>query len=279
MIVIDFNQVVIANFFASVGNHTNTEITLESMRELALNSIRHSSKKFKKVYGDVVLACDSRKSWRKEFFPYYKASRRDKRSESDVDWRSLYDSLDTIKLEIKDNVPARLVEVEGAEADDIIAILCEKVQDQDIVIVSADKDFKQLQRFDRVDQYDPIRAKWVTEDNPEAFLHEHILKGDIGDGIPNVLCHDDHYVAKGRRRMVTEKVKERLSDPSYIADEMERRNYHRNKTLIDFSCIPEDLKSQIWKEINNVRPATKSDLKRYFMKHRLREFVDLIEDF
>lgn len=91
MIIVDLNQVMISNFMAQVGNHTNITIDENLFRHMVLNSIRSYNTKFKAEYGEMVIACDAGNNWRRDVFPYYKANRKKARQKSDVDWNTVFE--------------------------------------------------------------------------------------------------------------------------------------------------------------------------------------------
>lgn len=258
------------------------------IRHMVLNTIRAIRIANKKKYGELVIAADNKNYWRKEAFPYYKASRKKAQSESELDWNAIFKCLHIIKAEIAEVFQYPFVEVEHAEADDVIGTLCHKFgvhlcsDDTDrILIISGDKDYKQLQTYANVDQYDPIKKKRIVCDNPEQYLLEHIIKGDAIDGIPNMLSDDDTFVTSKRQKPVTEK---RLKDliariNSYELTDLENRNYNRNKQLIDLTCIPEHINIQIINKYMEQKNKEKGDLFSYFIKHRLKNLMERINDF
>ena len=73
MILIDYNQVMLASLFVSIGNHTNAEIDENMIRHMFLNSLRANRKKFTNDYGEVVICADGKNTWRKNAFPSSKA--------------------------------------------------------------------------------------------------------------------------------------------------------------------------------------------------------------
>ena len=163
MLLLDLSQVMISNIITQVGSHTDA-IQPDLVRHMILNTILSLKKKYGKDYGELVIACDNKKYWRREYFPAYKGNRKADREKSLIDWPALFDMLNTIKQELKEHFPYRVVDVEGAEADDIIGTLCmefgsELNNGNNILILSGDKDFVQLQRFSNVSQVDPIRKK------------------------------------------------------------------------------------------------------------------------
>ena len=189
MMIIDLNQVMISTFMSQIGNHTNVKVEEDLLRHMILNCIRSYIKKFKNEYGEVVIACDDRHYWRREVYPYYKANRRKSREASEIDWNVVFESLNKIREELKLYFPYRVIQADGAEADDVIGTLVEKFGNthEKILILSGDKDFVQLQTYMNVKQYDPVRKKFVEHNDPSRFVKEQIMRGDAGDGVPNFL--------------------------------------------------------------------------------------------
>ena len=202
MIIVDLNQTMISNFMAQIGNHTNIKIEEDLLRHMILNSIRGYNAKFRYEYGEMIIACDDKRSWRKNLFPYYKANRKKAREKSEIDWNSVFDVLNRVRDELKEYFPYRVIQIDTAEADDVIGSLCHEFGNslEKILIISGDKDFKQLQSYMNVKQFDPVRKRWLEEANPERYLKEHIMKGDTGDGVPNFLSKDDTFVTASRQK-------------------------------------------------------------------------------
>jgi len=211
MIILDLNQVMISNLMVSLGNHTNAQLEVNSVRHMVLNAIRAFNQKFSGEFGQIVIACDNTNIWRKKDFPYYKANRKKNIAKSELDWKAIFECLGMIRQELKDFFPYRVIDIESAEADDVIATLVYENGSvlgdgaEKILILSGDKDFIQLHTFANVKQYDPVRKKFITHDNPVRFLKEHIMKGDSSDGIPNILSSDDCFVTGKRQKPMTSK--------------------------------------------------------------------------
>ena len=280
MIVIDMNQIALANLMMNMKMNNNKTIDENMVRHMILNSIRMYRKEHHNEYGEVVLTWDSKHSWRRDYFPEYKASRRKGREESDLDWDDIFGTLNKIRNEIKENFPYKYLEVFGAEADDIIGFLCEENRDEKIMIISGDKDFIQLQKFPNVKQWSPITKKDVNGFNPTTYLKEHILRGDTSDGVPNVLSPDNTFVDGLRQRPLSRKKIQSwlLGGGSDWNDEV-KRNFQRNSTLIDLSRTPEELKNQIRLEYNNAPHGDRSKLLNYFMQNKLKELTENIGEF
>ena len=93
MIIVDFSQVMLANIHAQLGNHTNADVDEAMCRHMVLNSIKSFRNKYKKDYGELVIACDNRNYWRKQIFPYYKANRKKNIERSELNWKDIFDCL------------------------------------------------------------------------------------------------------------------------------------------------------------------------------------------
>ena len=280
MILIDMNQIAVANLMMNLKMNNSKTIDESMVRHMILNSIRMYRMEHHDEYGEVVLTWDSKHSWRRDYFPEYKASRRKGREESDLDWDDIFGTLNKIRNEIKENFPYKYLEVFGAEADDIIVFLCEENRDEKIMIISGDKDFIQLQKYPNVKQWSPITKKDVNGFNPTTYLKEHILRGDTSDGVPNVLSPDNTFVDGLRQRPLSRKKIQSwlLGGGSDWNDEV-KRNFQRNSTLIDLSRTPEELKNQIRLEYNNAPHGDRSKLLNYFMQNKLKELTENIGEF
>ena len=277
MIIVDFNQVMISNLMMQLGNHTNTPLEEGLLRHMVLNSLRSYKQKFGDEYGEMVIACDDKNYWRKQVFPYYKANRKKARDSSELDWSMIFDVFNKIKTEIKEFFPYRVIQVDSAEADDIIATLVEHHQEK-VLILSGDKDFVQLQQHPFVKQYDPIRKKWISHNDPQRYLYEHILKGDSGDGIPNVLSDDDTFVTNKRQKPLTQKKMDGLVSASMM-DPSTLQNYNRNQKLVDLSFVPSHIKEQVLTKYQEEQGKGRDKLFNYFIKHKLKHMMESIGEF
>lgn len=277
MIIVDFNQVMISNLMMQLGNHTNTPLEEGLFRHMVMNSIRSYKQKFSNDYGEIIIACDDKNYWRKQVYPYYKANRKKNREASEIDWSVVFASFDKIKQELKDYFPYRVIQVETAEADDIIATLA-GYDGEDTLILSGDKDFIQL-HSDTVKQYDPIRKKWITHDNPVGYLYEHILKGDTGDGIPNILSDDDTFVTDKRQKPLTAKKINELSTIAFDSNHPLWCNWCRNSQLINLGSVPTGIKVQILEEYDQQADKDRSKIFNYFITYKLKHLTEHVGEF
>ena len=249
MILVDMNQISVASVMMHLHMSKNIVPENSMVRHMILNSLRMYRTRFSSEFGELVLCYDSRHYWRRDYFPNYKANRRKSRKESSHDWDAIFGCLNTIKEEIRTNMPYKFLEVYGAEADDIIATICSEYAEE-IMILSGDKDFIQLQRFPNVKQYSPITKKMVNGANPDGYLKEHVFRGDTGDGIPNVLSPDNTFTDGLRQKPLGKKKIATWIDHDFedVAPNDEvKRNYQRNKKLIDLTYTPEELSEEILK--------------------------------
>ena len=281
MILVDLNQVLISNLMAQTRGKSDIKPNKEMVRYMVINSLRGINLKFKNAWGKMVLCADAANPWRRDIYPNYKHARRQGRIDSSTDWDNIFNVISEIKEEIKENFPYKILHVEKAEADDIIATLINYKTDDMFLIISGDKDFIQLQIHPYVKQYSPILKKYIGEDvNPTKFLHEQIIKGDRSDGIPNILSPDDIFLTKEKQRPINKKRLEEWSKIDNIPLGSETKKfYDRNKQLIDLNCIPEDIQKSIINTYNNYTVPSKSKLLPYFIKHKLKSLMENIGDF
>ena len=284
MILVDMNQVTLSNLMIQIGR--NTDVDPDMVRHMVLNSLRGYRNRFNEEFGELVLCYDNKGNWRREYFPNYKHGRRKDRKASSLDWGAIFDTLHLIKQELQDNFPYKVLEVESAEADDIIASVVRYVSEspshyEKVLIVSGDKDFIQLQKHSFVTQYSPVLKKFVNGIDPEVYIKEHILKGDRSDGVPNFLSSDDCFVNEMRQRPISKK---KLStwidlDPEDFCNEEMLRNYQRNRTLIDLEYAPKEIHEACVNTYLNSTVNDRSGLLNYFIKHRLKNHMDKIGEF
>jgi hypothetical protein len=286
MILVDLNQVLLAGLMAQIANHKG-KLDESLVRHMILNIIRNHVKNFKAEYGEVILCCDNRKYWRKEFFPFYKAGRKKSREKSNLDWHMIFEMLAKFKVELKENFPYKVIDVEGAEADDIIGTLAPRaVAHENVLILSSDGDFLQLQMYNgkvndhQIKQYNPSQKKYVKSEKPLLELKEKIIRGDKGDGIPNIFSPSDCFVRDLRQKPITQKVLEKYLNEEIVNwnDESASSGYSRNQTLIDLRLIPGDIKTKIINTYEETKPA-KGKLLNYFIEHKLKNLMEVIEEF
>ena len=281
MIILDMNQISLASLMMQLSMEKTKIVETDKVRHMILNSIRMYRSQFKEEYGEIILAYDSKHYWRRDFFPYYKKNRKKARESDSNNWEQIFECLNTIKQELKDYLPYKHLEVQGAEADDIIAVLAKNI-DEKMMIVSGDKDFIQLHKYKQVRQYSPILKKIVSGDDPIDYIKVHILKGDSSDGIPNVLSNDNVFVEGLRQRPLSKKKIEAWKDGEFegtTATQEVMRNYERNKKLIDLDNVPVELSENILKTFHEAPCGDRSKILSFFINSRLKTLTESIGDF
>lgn len=205
-----------------------------------LNIIRASMKRFgcegKKEY---LIAWDV-PSWRKEFYPEYKANRVD---EEDLAKKKFIEDMKKQKKILEQfffpYIPVLQVTAKGYEADDIAAFyssLVAKQQSGEAILVSNDKDWIQLVH-ETCSVYRPKRDVLITPQNfeeitglqnVEQFIEYLIFMGDSVDNIEG--CYGVGEVT-AKKYVRGELLRGKKYDD--IQEFIRTGNYYRNRNLID----------------------------------------------
>lgn len=293
MIVVDYNQTAISSLMANLAGRRDVEVNIPLVRHMIINALRSYRKKFGPEFGDMVIACDNRHYWRRQYFPNYKANRKKSRDDSGFDWNSIFEALHLVRAELSEHFPYPVIDVDGAEADDVIAVLAEYSQTMNtdgllpsaepFLVLSGDHDFNQLQKWSNVKQYAPVQKKFIKlTETPEAVLMEHIIMGDKGDGVPNILSCDDTFINGDRQRPIR---KDKLAEwktqkpEDFITSDEMWRNFQRNRELVDLSRIPEDIKESIIDSYEKQKGGDRSGLLNYFIANRMTQLIELVDEF
>jgi 5'-3' exonuclease len=274
MILVDINQILLAHILFQLRVNKDVDETL--IRRLIVTSLSKCKSKFN-YYGKIVICSDSRNYWRKNKFSYYKSTRKKEREDSKLDWEYIFSMCVTIKDEIEKHLPYQFLQIDGAEADDIIAVITKlKNKEEKILIYSADKDFGQLQIYPSVYQYNPIQSEFIVQKDPVRFLKEHIIMGDRSDGIPNIFSQDDTFMIGKRQKSITKKNIEifvNSSPEEFCKDAETLSNYNRNLQLIDFSHIPSEITDNILQRFNDTINKNKKVNLQYYISNNLSNLL------
>jgi hypothetical protein len=283
MIIIDFSGIAVA---AAFSQKQPADLDQGLIRHMILNSLRMHNAKNRGVYGEMVITCDS-SSWRREVFPEYKASRKKNREASSVDWNKFFTMANTVRDEIEENFPYPVITVDRAEADDIIGTLVLDSQEfgcnEEILIVSGDKDFLQLQKFSNVKQYSPVQKKFLKSDDPRRYLFEHICKGDSSDGVPNVLSSDNTFTEELRQTPLrAKKIDEWWEDRNNLQDSMDPdvwRNFQRNDWMINLDKTPNDIREKVRNQLKEQGSKKNNKILNYLITNRCALLVESAQEF
>ena len=304
MICIDLSQTVISSCTVQLHNELKRGDRDQNkllIKHMTFNTILGLKKKFNSTHGSkVVLACDSKDYWRRDYFPPYKGHRKFAKAKSDQDWDMIYEAVNEIKADLREYFPYHVVEVPKAEADDVIACLAKYSQTADLtqvglfeeepepfLAVSRDGDFKQLQKWSNVSQWSIIDKKMLKEPKPEKYLLNHIIVGDAGDNIPSVLNGDDWAKARAEGKSLrAAPMKDKrlqsflINGAAECVNESEKRNWARNENLVSFEKIPANIyKSIIDEYVGYEVKGNKTKLMSYFSKNRMKQLFSELDNF
>lgn len=280
MILIDLSQLAISNLMMS-PNLSKGEVDSSLIKHMILNSIRAYNKRFRVEYGDIVICCDSQNYWRKDIFPLYKAHRKEEKKNSKFDWGEVFQTIKEFKEDLCEYFPYKVIEVDRAEGDDIVAILSANIKTKNLILGS-DKDYLQLQVFKHIKQFSPTKKKWIVSEDPLMDRFRLICKGDKADGIPNIRSDDDSIMENKRQKPISEKnIKEWYNqDPKQFCTTMDMyNNFQRNQQLICFGSIPKHIKEDALKQFEIEPKGNKVTIQKYFSDNRMRHLVSYLNDF
>lgn len=199
MILVDYSHLVFRMLFVAISEANpkkkNGKYVTEDFKNififLIMNQFIHIKKNFSK-YGELVICLDnsSKKYWRKDVCSLYKASRGASRDESDINYAEVFEIIEEFTEALRTNFPFKIIDVDGAEADDAIMVLSRFYSQGDkVLIYSEDKDFFQMLKYDNVDFYRPVAKKWITreEKDLDKWLVEHVCLGDAADEVHRIV--------------------------------------------------------------------------------------------
>jgi hypothetical protein len=129
----------------------------------------------------------------------------------------------------------------------------------------------------KIKKFNPILKKEIKHEDPKTDILEHIIKGDKSDGIPNFLSDADTFVVGKRQKPISKKNLEKWvnQDPSvFCLDQQARENYERNRNLIDLTCIPEQLATEIVSYYKSLNSNERKVPLEYFQQHQLTKLME-----
>jgi 5'-3' exonuclease len=282
IILVDFSQLFYINLYRYIAQENITNLgddDLETLiRMLIFDGINYYVRRFRIMEekdNKMVLCIDDGSSyWRRSIFPGYKRNR--KRESKFFNYAKVMNVFSSIIKEYKD-LSFVYMFIDEMEADDIIAVICDyhKEDDSVIIILSNDKDFKQL-LSNKVSLYS-IRGGTKRINDEEYDLFEHIIKGDYGDGIPNILTNIDKTFLEKNKRITKKMISNWSNEKTLLenSDNSIKSRYLLNKQLIDLSSIPTELKGRIIEGYKNVKDTIfDSDIYfEYIKRFELERFI------
>lgn len=230
---------------------------------------------FSREYGRIILCAEGGTSWRKEVYPMYKYQRHEGAKKTEKEkalWDENHKMFDRLKAELIECKMFQVISAEGAEADDVISYLALASEDP-ILIVSSDKDFKQLQVNPNVKQYSIIHQKWVECEDPKAFLIEHIVRGDSSDYIPSIKKPLHQLGVENKARLPVTK-KFLMDFMAGVEYEKYAERYKENAQLIDLTKQPDYIKKRIREAVSQEWKGNTETALNYLKDNGLGKFCD-----
>jgi len=275
-IVFDISNLLYRAFFANKTEDDQTTAGLA--HHMALMTLNKYYKQFQPH--KVVMTFD-RSSWRKEYTASefcqsgkpYKGNRRQSMTPRE---REKFEAFLAHLNEFEElmNVHSSVICLagEGLEADDLVAGFCQKFTEDEIIIISADKDMIQLLRGDHVTLIDPASGKPRTLDewngDADLFMFEKCLRGDTGDNVQSAYprvrktkiakAYTDEFE---RINMMNETWTDQNGKEHIV-----RNLYKENTLLMDLTAQPKSIRDQMDQVIDDEMKDPGSFSYFHFMK-------------
>lgn len=240
VLIFDYHNLIYRSLFVAFFKSPDDD-NFMYWKYLVLNSIFNSIKNFRP--NKVVCAIDNHteKNWRKKVYPDYKANRKAYREESKIDFDKFFEVSNKFTDELR-SVFCNMffLDIEKCEGDDIIGVCCNRLfKTSNVTVISTDKDMIQLMKNPNVKIWDPIQRKYKQSMNPKKDLDIKILTGDKSDFIPGV------------KKKCGPKTAQKILNgglENFLLVEENKKNYIRNKILIDLEQIPKEIVRNIERE-------------------------------
>ncbi len=246
-LILDFaNLTAILRFGAMSQNASTLLMSDEDWANYFLDMMLVSTANYVNVLkADRVIITMESRSWRKTFYPLYKANR-NAGKEADDKLDLFYDAVNRSADFLRDFTNAKVIKADEAEGDDVVAVLAQKfsAQGDTTTIVSTDGDFKQLLRYKGVKLFNPIKKVYVPGGYSHLDYITKLVKGDAGDNVPN-----------SYPRIKPEIIESLTADPEKFegeflkVDKMIERQRFFIQNILEIEEIPEDLTDEEWIEV------------------------------
>jgi len=285
MILVDFSPVLISCAHSAVASMSKGDIpenvTVSEIQHFRmLNTLRMVNVAYRKKYGAMVICVDRKPYWRETEFPNYKKNR--KPMDRTMDWKAFFDNGEDILEACENAFGWKVVDIEGVEADDAIGVIVHNYKDEPHMIISPDGDYKQLQIYKNVSQYDVIRRREIIEKDPARWLRLKIITGDKKDGIPNIMSHADTFMTEGARQTsISNENKKKWSaaaSPLFFCNQDMLERYSFNQRMLDMSKVPDEQASKILEAMKEP-PKASGNLYGYFAGRGITRWMDQLQDF
>lgn len=268
VLLIDTNNLSMRCLFALAYDPTDTQFTI--YKNAFLTSLCKSVRQF--APNKIVFCMEGFQNWRRDVYANYKCSRADGRAESPVD----FDAFFKMNNEFIDDLSKCLqnclfLKVLHLEADDLIALTTKYMKNWDITLISTDKDFYQLHKYQNFKQWDPIKNRFIQVIDPNVALMQKIITGDKSDDIPQL--------KKGVGPKTVEKILIEGLQDWLIKNDLQKR-FDENRRLIDFDFIPQEFHQTAIGILQNWRQG-KFDGREFYnfiVKHNLGAALEMLDE-
>ena len=222
---------------------------LESVENIARENFQNEIDEADVI--DIVFAMDDNltHSFRKALYPEYKSQRAMVKRQFKLQLVKDYIVNVLFKeLNIQELYGYKIIKVEGAEGDDVIATTLMKLKDDytGMMLIASDHDFLQIDGLREFDLFGKEAQRDLGGEIVSAkdYLLGKILMGDRSDNIKQVLTRCGPKTAL-RWTKDKESLKKVLKEDQSLAT-----RYLLNKKMISFECIPHELSDKIVREVN-----------------------------
>jgi len=306
-----------ANTFFRARHIASRSSTVEEKIAMALHLTLASTNQIVKRFGiDHVVFCLEGKSWRKAVYAPYKKNRvvdTLSQTEAEVEENKLFwDTYEKFTTYLKDRTNCSVLRDPKAEADDLIARFVALHPEDEHFIISTDSDFFQL-IAPNVKQYQGVTGELITLDgyfkengkavidkktkepklleDPQYLLFRKICRGDTSDNIFSAFpgCREKGTKNKvGICEAYEDRNKQGFAYNNFMlqhfidhaGNEIRVKDaFARNKTLIDLTAQPDDIKLSVDTNIREgVRRTTIPQVGIHLMKFASKFSLNKIAD-
>lgn len=184
--------------FSTVYNKMPVKYTCLSMMIADLKKIGVSNDDI------IIVACDGRNNWRKQYSLEYKSGRKQKLDDSGLDWAKIWEELNDLLDDIEIDTSWHVVKCDRLECDDIMAVASRYYKDREVILVTYDADMEQLWLYPNIkiwSQHKKAKRYKIKPDNfnPYELIAKKIQK-EVADGLISPILSEEDY--KNRKMLV-----------------------------------------------------------------------------
>lgn len=243
IIVLDYGMFIHRAGYAS-KNNPNIPPTYTAINMIVASLRRIGVSPFDKI----IVACDGKGNWRKDFETDYKANRAELRKKSGLDWGTMYNEFNELLERIEKGTSWHTIKLDKIEADDIASVACRYFEDKEIVLCSFDSDWEMLWFYSNVKIFSPL-IKYKSN-------------GRGSYKVPPKNFDVYKFIAK----KINKEVADNLLNPI-----LNEADYDKRKIVINLLELPDFVENQI-KEVFDNLPVKEPDL-NYIRSSSIRKKI------